>query len=56
MSQSKKKNQAGKSYGDGCEIKKLTENTEIKTSDGSNLNAKGKTLKSLTILIITFSY
>ena len=45
--------QAGKSYGNGCEIKKLTENTDIKTLDDNNLNAKGKALKSLTILNIT---
>ena len=41
MSQSKNI-QGGKSYGNGYEIKKLTEKTDIKTSDGSNLNAKDK--------------
>ena len=45
--------QAGKSYGNGCEIKMLTEKTDIKTLDGNNLNAKGKILKSLTTLIFT---
>ena len=44
MSQSKNI-QARKSYGNECEIKKLTEMTHIKTSDGNNLNAKGKALK-----------
>ena len=52
MSQSKNI-QVGKSYGIGYEIKNLTEKTEIKTSDGNNLNAKGKALKSLTISITT---
>ena len=52
MSQSKNI-QVGKSYGNWCEIKKLTEKTNIKTSDDNILNAKGKALKSLTILDIT---
>ena len=41
MSQSKNI-QAGKSYGNGCEVEKLTEKTDIKTSDGNNLNTKVK--------------
>ena len=45
--------QAGKSYGNGCEIKNVTENTVIKTSDGFNLDAKSKALTSFRILIIT---
>ena len=55
MSQSKNI-QAGKSYGNSCEIKKLTEKTDIRTSDGSNLNTKGKGLQSFEISIITVPY
>ena len=52
MSQSKNI-QAGKSYGNECEIENLTEKTDNKTSDGNNLNTKFKPLKSLALLIIT---
>ena len=45
--------QAGKSYSTGCEIKKLTENTDIKMSDVNILNTEGKALSSLTMLMIT---
>ena len=45
--------QAGKFYGTGCEIKKLTEKTDNKTSDVNIPNAKRKALKSLTMLINT---
>ena len=39
--------QDGKSYGNGCEIKKLTEKTDIKTSDGNNNNNNNNNNKRL---------
>ena len=55
MSQ-QKKSQAEKSYGNGSDMEKFAEETNIKNSDGNNLMAKAKALKNFKKLFISVQF